>query len=240
MPHLGISHQPSTPQSRRGCGPAGPDPPRCSLLCSPCPDSQASEDSFSSQAASVLARAPGLGQGSGDSYKNNNLPSQLPGLLTRPTAVSVVGWPLCLAKVPSSPGRLASPGSRCWWLGRGAKRSFRVTSGPCTVDNMLRSRDWTSLTHVPSVTHVGLWTRVGIRGLKTAEKFLPSPRAWVTPDLKHAETPSHLETPDAFTHDFCSSNELNQPFHLIQQSPFLLSGEWCQQNSPDKEALGHP
>lgn len=93
--------------------PAGPDPPQCSLLHSPCPGYQASEDSSSSQAASVPARAAGLGQGSGDSYKNNNLPGQLPGLLTCPTAISV-GWPLCLAKVPSSPNRLASPGSRCW------------------------------------------------------------------------------------------------------------------------------
>lgn len=110
--------------------------PQCSLLHSPCPGYQASEDPSSSQTASVPARAAGLGQGSGDSYKNNNLPCQLPGLLTRPTAISV-GWPLCLVKVPSSPGRLASPGSRCWWLGLGAKRSFQVTSGSCTVDNML-------------------------------------------------------------------------------------------------------
>lgn len=137
MPHLCISHQSSTLWSRRGRGgPAGLDPPQCSLLHSPCPGYQASEDPSSSQTASVPARAAGLGQGSGDSYKNNNLPCQLPGLLTRPTAISV-GWPLCLVKVPSSPGRLASPGSRCWWLGLGAKRSFQVTSGPCTVDNML-------------------------------------------------------------------------------------------------------
>lgn len=92
----------STPWSRKGCGPAGSDPPQCSLLHSPCPGYQVSEDSFSSQAASVPARAAGLGQGSGDNYKNNNLPSQLPGLLTRPTAISV-GWPLCLVKVAFQP-----------------------------------------------------------------------------------------------------------------------------------------
>lgn len=171
-----------------------------------------SEDSSSSQAASVPARAAGLGQGSGDSYKNNNLPGQLPGLLTCPTAISV-GWPLCLAKVPSSSDRLASPGSRCWWLGLGAKRSFQVTSGPCTVNNMFYTPQ--QGLNLSDACEPSFWTLVGKQDLKPAEKFPPSPRAWVTPDRSTLRLQSQPETPDTLTHDFCNSNELNQPFHLI-------------------------
>lgn len=45
--------------------------------------------SSSSLAASVPARAAGLGQGFGDGYKNNNRPGQLPGLLTGLAEISV-------------------------------------------------------------------------------------------------------------------------------------------------------
>lgn len=108
-------------------GPSSPDPPQCSLLHS------------HSLAPGPLRRFPPPW-----------LPPSLPGLrgqardlvtaikiITQPASslVILVGWAWRLLKVPS--GRLASPGSRCSWLGLGAERSFGVTPGPYTVDSKL-------------------------------------------------------------------------------------------------------